>query len=358
MSIWTEWDPLEEIIVGNCYSSVPENWNIVKNSKEEKLLNQIFSETKEDLDNLSTFIQSFGVKVYRPKLYEFPKQIELPNFKVLRATNPIVPRDQYFVYGNTIYQTYTSMSDRYFDSYHYYDIFLELYKNGYNWISQPPPMINNFEDEYNWFKNGRKIYWENYKDTLLWHTATIFKCGNILIADTLGPGTKLGLDWMRKNINYKIFPNEGTVINNWGHIDQGFFMINDDTVICKNKDWVPIFLRNKEIIEIETLYKAFDYNINENRIKHSIEWLEKWFLEWKGYDQDVAFETNVLIIDSKNIVFSVDLPKVFELLNNFGINCHVCKLRHGVFWDSGIHCCTLDVKRKGNNRSILNYTNF
>ena len=357
MSVWTDWDPLEEVIVGNCYTSVPNNWGAT--SEEKKLLDQIFQETKEDLDNLSTFIESFGIKVHRPKLYEFSEEIELPKFKVLKAMNPIVPRDQYLVYGNTIYQTYTSMSDRYFDSYHYYDIFLELYKNNHNWISQPPPLISNFEFEDKWHTDGHKVYSEDYKDKLLWHTATMFKCGDALITNTSGPGTQLGLEWMHKNINSncKVLPNVKTVLDSWGHIDQGFFMTDDDTVICMNKDWIPIVLRNKKIIEIGNLFELFDYDDYLTRTakikdKHSLSWLEEWFSEWKGYSQDIVFEMNVLVLDSQNVIFSTELPKVFELLKTFGINCHVCKLRHGMFWESGIHCMTLDVKRSGNCRNI------
>jgi hypothetical protein len=84
MSVWTDWDPLEEVIVGNCRTSVPNNWGAAP--EEKKLLDQIFQETKEDLDNLSTFIESFGIKVHRPKLYEFSEEIELPKFKVFNDT--------------------------------------------------------------------------------------------------------------------------------------------------------------------------------------------------------------------------------------------------------------------------------
>ena len=186
MSIWTNWDPLLEVVVGDCHHFVPGSWNITGDAKT--LLNQIFKETKEDLDNLATLLTSLGVKVHRPKLLDLPKDIQFPTFNVLTATNPIVPRDQYLAYGDTIYQTYTSMPDRYIDSYHYYDIFLDLYKQGYNWLSQPPPLLSNFEKNYKWYVEGVDIYANNYKDKILWHGATLFKCGDALITTTPGLG--------------------------------------------------------------------------------------------------------------------------------------------------------------------------
>ena len=357
MTIWTNWDPLEEVIVGNCNTEIPLGWNVEPNARP--LINQILQETKEDLDNLSTILKDLGVRVHRPIPHQFPEKIELPTFNVFYATNPIVPRDQYLAYGNTIYQTYTSMPDRYFDSYNYYEIFKSMYDQGYNWISQPPPLIKNFQGK-RWFVDGPSIYGQDYKDLVLWHAATMYKCGDALITNNAGPGTQVGLDWMTRNIDARIVHNSNTKVNNWGHIDHGFYMINDETVICMDPDWVPVCLRNKNIINLAGKFEKFPYQDYIKQTKQiqskdhvSLEWLNVWLQEWKGYAQDVAFETNVLVVDPNNIVCSANQPEVFELLANMGVTCHVAPIRHGLFWEAGIHCLTLDLKRRGNKRSIF-----
>ena len=356
MSIYTNWDPLQEVIVGNCYTSVPVKWSVAGDTK--RLLNKILAETKEDLDNLATVLQTLGVTVHRPVPNQFPEEVKLVDFSVLRATNPIVPRDQYLAYGNTIYQTYTSMPDRYLDSYNYYEIFKELYDQGYNWISQPPPIIKNFSNNEKWYVDGPSIYGEQLADKLLWHTATMFKCGDALITNNAGPGTQAGLEWMKRNIDARIIHNDNTKVDNWGHIDHGFYMTDDNTVICMNEDWVPQALRNKELIEVDGMFEPYDYQkfIQETHSKkdvNSTEWLQTWLSEWMGYSQDVAFETNVLVVDSNNVIFSTEQPEVFAKLKQLEINCHVCKIRHGMFWEAGIHCLTLDVKRDGAKRQII-----
>jgi len=41
--IWTNWDPLEEVIVGNCHTNIPDEWNI--DSDVRTTFNQILKET-------------------------------------------------------------------------------------------------------------------------------------------------------------------------------------------------------------------------------------------------------------------------------------------------------------------------
>jgi len=358
MSVWTNWDPLEAVIVGDCYAPGDLDWAIDPSVRSG--FNQILIETKQDLNSLADTLTALGVTVYRPHVFTYNKKLEFSTFTVNHPTAPIVPRDQYLVYGDTVYQTYTSMSDRYVDSTNYYHIFQTLFEQGYNWISQPPPNLPVLKENDKWWLQGPQVY-RNISNQLLWHTATMFKCGDALITNTRGPGTSAGLEWMRRNVkDGVIVVNNKTSMSNWGHIDHGFFMTDDDTVFCDNASWVPMCLKHKHLYEIGHLLKkpthlpnlAQEYLSTEG--KFSAEWIERWLNEWKGYDQAVSFDTNALVVDSKNIVFTSELPELFDFLKTLGITAHCCHQRHAVFWESGVHCFTLDVKRRGEKRKIVN----
>ena len=94
-----------------------------------------------------------------------------------------------------------------------------------------------------------------------------------------------------------------------------------------------------------------DYTEANNKM--DVAWLDKYLENWRGYSQEVCFDLNVLIIDRNNIVFARHIPKLFEKLKSLHIDCHVVEQRHYLFWDGGIHCSTLDVKRKGAKRKII-----
>jgi N-dimethylarginine dimethylaminohydrolase len=347
MSIWTNWDPLAEVIVGNCFPGASNN-----------KLARILYETKEDLDSLADYLTKLGIRVHRPTVTQFPKEIKLGNFNIHNATFPIVPRDQYLVYGNTVYQTYTSMPDRYLDSVNYYHIFKEFFDRGYNWISQPPPVLKDLDGK--WWADGPAIYDDKLKDNILWHTATMLKCGDRLVTNISGPGNANGLEWMKRNLPQDTILSAGNTHQaGFGHIDHGFFVVDDDTVFCVNKTWVPEPLRKKNLIELESLFEKFDdvkfvTDYNQAGGKFTDAWLDKWLTEWKGYAQEVFFDSNVLVIDSKNILFSNTQPRIFKLMESMGINCHVVPQRHGLFWEAGIHCLTLDLVRNGECRRIVN----
>jgi len=346
MSIYTNWDPLKEVIVGDCSTS----------SVNNKLAG-ILHETKEDLDSLSDYLTKLGVRVHRPAVTKFPDNIDLGYFKIDHPTAPIVPRDQYLVYGETIYQTYTSMPDRYLDSQNYNHIFKDLFERGHNWISMPPPKLDTLVDK--WWDNGHEVYHQQLRNQVLWHTATMMKCGDKLITNTQGPGNNLGLTWMMRNLPANTIIDVGnTHQQGFGHIDHGWFMVSDELIFCVNKDWVPEPLQNKEIIELENHFEQFDdqkfiSDFSSTNGKYSDAWLDKWLTQWKGYAQEVFFDSNVLVVDSNNIIFSNHQPRIFKVMEQHGINCHVVPQRHGLFWEAGIHCLTLDLVRDGVQRSVI-----
>ena len=66
--------------------------------------------------------------------------------------------------------------------------------------------------------------------------------------------------------------------------------------------------------------------------------------------EDFAYDADV---DEENVIFSSYNKEIFKQLEKRGINPIVCRWRHRLFWDGGIHCITLDLKRKGNRERYL-----
>ena len=63
---YTSWQPLEEVIVGRAYT--PDYFDFIDNAQVRCQLQQILSETEEDLANLTRTIETYGARVRRPDL--------------------------------------------------------------------------------------------------------------------------------------------------------------------------------------------------------------------------------------------------------------------------------------------------
>ena len=353
--IYTEYDPLQSVIVGDTYD--PQQVHLLHH-RDPRKFNRILEETKRDLDRLADFLKKGGVEVMRPTVHEYYDSIQMPNFEIKFPMAPTVPRDALMVMGRTIIQTYTSYTDRYFDAVSYYEIFEKMFKEGYRWISQPPPMLMDLNTEHDWFVSDR-TYKDKLMDRVLWHTATMYKAGDALIVNQEGPGSATGLEWCRRELpEYRFIENHHNKFKGFGHIDHGFFMVDDHTVIHSGLEWVPKCLHSKQLIDVSDCLPQSDWDQYQQDYadagdKFSIKWVDKYLENWRGYNQAVCFDLNVLVIDRHNVVFAREIPALFKKLKTYQIDCHVVEQRHSLFWESGIHCATLDIKRSGSKRKIV-----
>jgi hypothetical protein len=97
---FTSWQPLEEVIVGRTYS--PDYFDFIDNAQVRNQLQQILSETEEDLDNLQKTIEQHGAKVRRPGL---PKKDDFQLWQTQgqgAPLPPLTPRDWQITLGNKL----------------------------------------------------------------------------------------------------------------------------------------------------------------------------------------------------------------------------------------------------------------
>ena len=76
---------------------------------------------------------------------------------------------------------------------------------------------------------------------------------------------------------------------------------------------------------------------NEHVIAHAKDWI--------GDYTETYFEVNCLVIDEHNVLMLGQNEGVFRELERHGITAHVLPFRTRTFWDGGLHCLTLDIRR-------------
>jgi hypothetical protein len=75
--------------------------------------------------------------------------------------------------------------------------------------------------------------------------------------------------------------------------------------------------------------------------------VDTYLNKWTGFVQETVFDVNCLVLDEHNVIFSSFNREVFEFCRRHRIEPIVCEQRHKYFFDSGISCCTQDIRRRG-----------
>jgi len=100
VSSYTSWQPLEEVIVGRAYT--PDYFDFIENSTVRDQLQQILSETNEDLDNLQKTCETYGAIVRRPGLPDKDHFAKMQTEEDGAPLPPLTPRDWQISLGDKL----------------------------------------------------------------------------------------------------------------------------------------------------------------------------------------------------------------------------------------------------------------
>jgi hypothetical protein len=165
------------------------------------------------------------------------------------------------------------------------------------------------------------------------------------------------------------FPEyKSSIINTGGHSDGTYCPVAPGLIISL-KDvptyektfpgWEVVYLPNqsqnrvKPFLDLKQKNQGrwwipgFEYDANVVNV------VETWLSHWTGYVEETVFDVNMLVIDPKNVIVFGYNEIVFKALERYGITPHIAPLRHRYFWDGGIHCVTLDLKRTGKKNNFF-----
>jgi N-dimethylarginine dimethylaminohydrolase len=339
---YTEFQPLEEILVGKGYSK-----NILSDFHTEymstttkRLLGYLLDETEEDYQNLIKIFETYGAKVYRPNYSDITQLQDTPYL--------MNPRDEMIVLGNKIIFKSLQKSTtkdlaiplkKYKKYFRYEKPFLGL---------APPSIIRlgkdiivdsndgaNLENSYKYLKKILEpdgfniIYYKTHN--FKFEAAGCHADGCFAI---LKPGVLMTL---RPEYMYTdgLFPN-------W------------DTCRLEGESWTKMegwHQFSKTIPEISNY--TYWFNNEKYREKEFFNYIDTWLSKWVGYAKETVFDLNIVSLDEHTVCVSNYNKQAFEYFKKHKIEPIITPFRHRYFWDGGLHCITIDIKRKGNVESYL-----
>jgi hypothetical protein len=324
---FTNWGRLEEVWLGDCY---PSHFYDNLESEIRDVFYAITEKTQEDLAVIHRRLEEHGVQVCRPcydRIEDFLMPPGHPDSAGQLRKPMICPRDHFLVFGNTLYGggwDYRSWTD----------VITEYAQDPASRIVERPnvPVAGHINGA-NTVRVGRDLYLDTH-----WHTGPI----NLpYIQDTFQ--------------DYRLH-----VLNNGGHVDGCFAVLKPGVLLTSAyyadydrtfPGWEKINISEPEFLHHRTQRKGPGNNgkwwlpgvsksakFNDHVIKHAQDWV--------GDYTETYFEVNCLVIDEKNVFMLGENEAVFRELERHGITAHPLPFRTRTFWDGGLHCITLDIRRQ------------
>jgi len=323
--VHNNWDPLEEIWLGDVW---PEHFYDDLESELRDSFYQVTEWSKHDLNNIQKKLEEFNVIVRRPDVSGSKDQFmdHTGTNKLLKP--PICPRDNNAVIGDKLF-------------------FYEF------------PLRNCFSDL---LKNYPQ---ENIIRNCAISGASTVKLGRDLLLDNY-------IDWKELENVYKDFHERQTTLaslakdyrihysTNGGHTDSCFMPLKEGLLLTTEywADYDLMFPGWETINLSKPTYHGFNSHNDvvidnwnwmvpgKRYPAHFNEYIEKYCKDWIGNYKETYFEVNIIMIDEKNMLCMGEHDILFRELERHGITCHVVPFRTRTFWDGGLHCITLDIRRK------------
>lgn len=312
------WGRLEEVWLGDVY---PACWYDHLESSTREIFYQLTEITQADLNEIEKTLKTFNVTVRRP-YYENIDDYIRPDGHLIKPS--ITPRDDFVVIGNTLHIGWGDNLE--------WKTVIDGYK------SDTRSTITRGDRH---FING----------------ANVVRVGKDLIID-------VGLHTPEtRNGDIGDYPGyRVTVVENGGHLDGCFAILRPGLILANRyfNEYDKIF-PGWEVIRLNdpvygaspsTGYKqpypvyngkfwdtgcGSNRSFNDHVVQHA--------LDWVGMYTETYFELNCLVIDEHNVVMLAENQRLADDLSRKGITVHWVPFRSRSFWDGGVHCLTLDIRR-------------
>ncbi len=339
--VWScnEWDPLEEIVVGNPLHArfpTPDLSTRLAEFPDRSLdeiprgpfPQQIIEETEEDLNAFVAVLEKQGIIVKRPEAWSHEAKFSTIHWESAGFYN-YCPRDIMLVIGDHIIETPNVIRSRFQETFSYRKMLLDYLKLGAKWYSAPKPMLLDALFDVDLSKPTPR------NDEPAFDAANVLRLGRDLIYLVSSTGNQLGGQWLQTILGdaYRVHFLKGVYYGS--HIDSTFAALRPGLMLCNparlNDQTLPEILKQWDIIYSPPMENTQGYSADYLRKSIGSNWIDM----------------NLLSINPNLVVVDKDQTALIKLLEKHGLDVIPLKLRHGKMLGGGFHCVTLDIRRKG-----------
>jgi glycine amidinotransferase len=356
VSSYNEWDPLEEVIVGHVRGAMLPTRHIAErvwgNSRLGALIGRatagrpypsyVIGKATEEVERFAELLAGEGVTVRRPDPVDHGRTYRTPEWSS-HGFCTASPRDGLLVVGDQIIETAGAWRSRYFEVFAYRRILNDYFRRGARWTAAPRPRLDDksYDPTFRPPKEGEPLRYVLTEEEPLLDAADFTRCGRDLFVIRSNTTNLAGIEWMRRHLgpDHRIHVVE-TRQRKPQHIDTtivplapGKVMINPEFI---DIDRLPPLLRKWDI-----LVPPAPDPVQARGLDAYVHLAGDWI------------SLNVFMLDPKRVVVSAQQPSLIRAFESWGFTPVPTPFLHYKMFGAGLHCATLDVRRRGTLESYF-----
>ena len=346
---YTEWDPLEEIIVGVVDGASVPPWHIAldavlpENQREffrknagKPFPSNLIRLANQELEEFVHILEGEGVTVRRPDAMNQHQIFGAPGWTSTGLYNAM-PRDVLLVIGEDIIECPLAWRSRYCEVFGYRHLLKEYFKAGAKWSAAPKPELKDEQYDYAWVdpkeNDPLRLVINEFEPTF--DAADFMRCGRDIFAQKSHVTNQLGIDWLQQHIG-----DDYTI-----HV----FEFNDSHPMHIDATLLPmapgkLLIHPERVPEVPKIFKGWDVFHAPKPIipdDHTLYMTSKWI------------NMNMIMLDENRVMVERQDEPMIAALKRWGFTPILCNFRHFNSFGGSFHCATLDVRRRGTLQSYL-----
>lgn len=346
----TEWDPLEEVIVGvisggvfaswqeSMYATIPESsWLLFQQNGGRPYPAEFVSAAQRELDGFAAALGREGIMVARPDVVDFEVGYATPDWNSRGGLYAAMPRDLLLIVGNIIIEAPLSWRCRYHEIAAYRRLIKQYFDRGARWLPAPKPQLTEalFDSGYDVRRDAEAS--DRYAITEfepVFDAADFVRFGRDILVQRSHVTNRAGIDWLQQAIGPEFRLREIEVRDPHAmHIDATIVPLAPGKVLVNGDRYVP----NKLLSDWDVRIAPPPDLPNDWPLYYSSSWLSM----------------NILSLDERTVVVERSENTLREFLTNWGFDCIPVEFKHVYTFGGSFHCTTADIRRRGGLETFL-----
>ncbi|MFH8632111.1 amidinotransferase [Streptomyces lydicus] len=346
---YTEWDPLEEVIVGIVDGASFPTWHealppVLPADQHETFRRNAgrpfppeqVAAARAELEELVHILEGEGVRVRRPEA--IPQRTPYTTLDwTSTGMYAAMPRDAILVVGDDIIECPMAWRSRYYENLAYRPLLKEYFRGGAKWTAAPKPELTDAQFDQDWTDPGedgpQRLVVTEFEPTF--DAADFTRCGRDIIAQKSNVTNEFGIEWLRRHLGdaYRI------------HV----FEFNDPHPMHIDATLVPmapgkLLVHPERVTEVPGLFKGWDVQAAPAPVipdGHPLYMTSKWI------------NMNILMLDEERVIVEAQDEPMIATMKKFGFTPIPCNFRNFNSFGGSFHCATVDVRRRGTLESYF-----